>query len=543
VRYLATLRYRTDSLTDANVEFKDEVDLVENESPSKASSISSVVGSKTKLPVGGEKKDKILHFEHNDPDDPYTWKTWKKITILGIVILTVFNSTLGSGLAANIGPDLSKDWNITDEKLLILPTSIYLVGYIVGPLLWGPLSEQIGRRWVMLGAFTVFTIFTMASALAPNYTALVIFRLICGLMAACAITVCGGTCADLFKSPKTRGRAFASFMALTCFGPTGGPIVSGYLTPISWRWSFWVGLILAGATWVPLALCPETYGPVILQKRAARLRAETGDQRIKAPMDLEPSSVREIATVVLTRPLRMLVFEPIVSAVCLYLSVAYAIFFMFFESFPIIYEGIYGFSAGEEGLTFLPIGIGAIFACGIYLTWDAVISKAELQNKEWVRKEEYRRVPLSAIGGPMLVISCFWVGWTARSSVHWIVPILSGLPFGIGFLLLFMGLINYLVDSYKIYAASAVAAAGTCRSIWGAVLPFATQSMYDSLGVAWACSLLGFCSLALAAIPFLFMVYGERLRAKSKFCQYLAQKEAEETERQRLEERGETGEA
>jgi hypothetical protein len=94
-------------------------------------------------------------------------------------------------------------------------------------------------------------------------------------------------------------------------------------------------------------------------------------------MELEGSDIKQIVTVVLTRPLRVLIFEPIVLAACIYLSFAYAVFFMFFESFPIIYEITYGFSAGEEGLTFMAIGIRALFTCGIYLVWDAVVRKSQ----------------------------------------------------------------------------------------------------------------------------------------------------------------------
>jgi hypothetical protein len=83
---------------------------------------------------------------------------------------------------------------------------------------------------------------------------------------------------------------------------------------------------------------------------------------------------------------------------------------------------------------------------------------------------------------------------------------------------------------YKIFAASVMAAASTCRSLWGAVLPFATKSMYDTLGVPWACSLLGFLCLLLAVIPWVFIWKGEKLRARSKFCQYLLQKEKEDEE-------------
>ena len=55
--------------------------------------------------------------------------------------------------------------------------------------------------------------------------------------------------------------------------------------------------------------------------------------------------------------------------------------------------------------------------------------------------EEMRRLPFACLAGPFFMLSLFWVGWTARSSVLWIVPTLAGIPFGIGYLCLFMALL------------------------------------------------------------------------------------------------------
>ncbi|KAK5202026.1 hypothetical protein LTR16_000667 [Cryomyces antarcticus] len=367
----------------------------------------------------------------------------------------------------------------------------------------------------------------MACALAPNFAALIIFRFIVGVSASCPVAVVGGIYADVYKNPVTRGRAMAIFMAATTFGPLMGPIISGFIAPVSWRWTFWVALIVAGVSWVPLLLMPETYAPVVLEGRAQKMRKETGNPNIFAPIELEKKGMKQMITVVLTRPIRMFCFEAIVLFTCLYLSLAYAIFYVFFQSYPIIFVGIYGFNYGEEGLTFLPIGVGATIACGLYLYWDYLLQKAKARDAPWSRSEEYRRLPLACLGGPLFVVSLFWFGWTARADIHWIVPTLAAIPFGIGFLLLFMALLNYLVDAYDVFAASAMAAASCARSLAGAVLPFAARPMYDKLGVAWACSLLGFLSLGMCVIPFAFIRYGDRIRANSKFCQYLAQKRQE----------------
>lgn len=184
---------------------------------------------------------------------------------------------------------------------------------------------------------------------------------------------------------------------------------------------------------------------------------------------------------------------------------------------------------------FIPIGVGAIISAVMYLSWDEILRRAQAAKKPWSQREEMRRLPLACIAGPFFVVSSFWLGWTARASIHWIVPALAGVLFGMGYLCLFMALLNYLVDAYEIFAASAMAASSLTRSSFGAVLPLAAKPMYDTLGIAWATSLLGFFSLALCVIPFVFLRFGSRLREKSEFCQYLAQKKREEEESRRQE--------
>lgn len=447
----------------------------------------------------------------------------KKVVIILVGVLSVINSTLGSALPSNDAGPLAEHFHVTHQLQLVLPNSIYLIGYIFGPLILAPASETIGRQIVMIGTFLGFLIFTFGICWAPNWPAFIIFRLIKGVFASSPISVTGGIFADLTKTAKTRGRSMALFMTATSWGPLVSPIISGYLSPYGWQWPFYAGLIIASASIIPIALLPETYAPVILQRRARKIRKADPTANVWAPIELQETSFKDAMITFLGRPLRMIFREPLVQASCLYLGLVYAVIYMFFEAFILIFPPIYGFSLGEEGLAFLGIGVGSIFACGIYLWWDGFLDKAKAQGKPWSHSEEFRRLPLACIGGPFFTIGLFWIGWAARPSVHWIVPILGGVPLGIGYLLLFMSFINYLVDAYAIFAASALAASSCTRAIFGACLPFATDKMYKTLGIAWACSLLGFVSLAMAAIPFIFIRYGEKLRSRSKFCQELAE--------------------
>ncbi|KAH6997195.1 major facilitator superfamily domain-containing protein [Ilyonectria destructans] len=461
----------------------------------------------------------LINWEPNDPENPYNWSSTKKIVVLGYTSLLVVNSTMGSALPSMAIPEIVKDFGVTSEEQRVLPISVYLIGYVFGPIIWGPLSEHYGRRNLSFITFCFFTIFTMACALASTWPSLLIFRLLTGVFASSPIAIVAGILADVYGEPTSRGRAYAIFMVATTFGPILSPIVSGFTSQtIGWRWTFWIALIFAGSTLALTPFLPETYGPILLANRAKKMRKADPTSRAIAPRDLEETDLNQLFTVVLTRPLRMLFFEPIVTTTCAYLSLIYSIFYMSFQAFPIVFQDVYGLSPGVTGLAYLPIAGGACLNLPVFYIWDTIISRAQARDAAWVKREEYRRLPLACLGGPLFVLSLFWLGWSAKSSVSFVAPMLAGIPFGMGFLLIFMALLNYLTDAYEIFAASANAAASCCRSLFAVVLPLATTHMFRRLGVAGACSLLGGLSALMCFIPFIFIWKGPSIRSRSPFC-------------------------
>jgi MFS family permease len=395
-------------------------------------------------------------------------------------------------------------------------------------MFWAPMSEQWGRFGMSLVPFFVFTLFTMACALAPNFPAFLIFRLLSGISVSAPMVVAAGIFADIFGDPRARGRAMAFFMVATVFGPLIAPIISGYCAEtIGWRWTFWIATIFAGVTLVLLIALPETNGPVLLQRRAERIRKADPKSRVFAPHEIERPDLKTLVTVVLTRPIRMMMSELIVSLSSAYLSLVYGVFYMSFSAYPIIFQGVYKMSPGECGLTYLVIGAGAFLSLPPFYWYDGYLFRKQQANVAWAHQEEYRRLPLACLGGPLYAASLFWLGWSAREDVHWAVPMAAGLFFGMGWMLIFIALLNYLTDAYEVFAASANAAAAVARSLVAVVLPLATTPMFDRLGIARACSLLGGIALLFSCVPFLFIWQGVKIRANSKFCVYLKQRKEE----------------
>lgn len=186
-------------------------------------------------------------------------------------LLVVLNSGVSSSLPSNAVPTIMQDFGRSGNGQKVLPTSIFLIGYCIGPLVWSPLSETIGRRPVLFWSFTVFFLSTLGCALAPDWTSLLIFRVICGTMAAAPQTVVGGVYADLFSDLRSRGQAMALYMSVcitdsslseshanplqaSSFGPIIGPIISGCSVQYGWRWTFRIDLIFSGLTWLGLLL-------------------------------------------------------------------------------------------------------------------------------------------------------------------------------------------------------------------------------------------------------------------------------------------------
>lgn len=105
-----------------------------------------------------------------------------------------------------------------------------------------------------------------------------------------------------------------------------------------------------------------------------------------------------------------------------------------------------------------------------------------------------------------------------RADVHWIVPAASGLCTGFGLMSIFLQALNYLVDAYLMFAASAIAGNTFLRSLCGAGFPLFSLYMFDGMGIQWASTLLGCVAAVLVPIPVIFYIYGHRIRAKSKIA-------------------------
>ncbi|KAF2230587.1 MFS general substrate transporter [Viridothelium virens] len=447
----------------------------------------------------------------NDPENPMNWSTVKKVTAIGNVSLITLLSPLASTMISPATADIMATFHSTDETLGAFVTSVYLLGYAFGPLVIAPLSEIFGRAILYNVCNFIFLIFSIACALSNNLSALIVFRLLAGIGASCPMTLGAGTIADMIPLEK-RGLAMAGYIMGPLVGPTIGPLAGGYLAQAKgWRWIFWLLSILAGFVFVvTLLFVRESYAYVILKQKTERLRRETGNPNLRSALDTGSGS-KVLFETSIVRPIKMLFLSPIVFLISLYAATVYGYLYLMFTTFPRVFEGQYGFASGSVGLTYLGVGIGAFFGLVFCGAISDRLVKSLTKRNGGPPKPEYR-LPVMFVGALLVPVGLFLYGWSADKKVHWVVPIIGTAFLGAGMFIITMAALTYLVDAYTTYAASASAAATVFRSLLGALLPLAGDSMYNSFGLGWGTSLLGFIAVAFIPVPLIFWKFGERIR-------------------------------
>lgn len=447
--------------------------------------------------------------------------------------------TFASSAYASSVPDLERRLAVPSETAF-LGTSLFVLGFAIGPLVWAPLSESLGRRAVFLATYGAFVLLNLAATLAAdNIVAIVACRAAGGMLGASALVNSSSGTADLF-SLRDRGKVNAYFSAAPFLGPVLGPIVGGFLSQGAGGWKG-VGAVitlLTGLVWaVYFLVVPETYAPVLLRLRAARLtmlsnpggRKKNSNHNQATPTVYYQSrldkagggakTTTQLLRVAMVRPFRLLFSETIVLVLSVYMAIIFGAMYLMFAAFPIVFQSPigYAFPPGVGGLAFLGIGAGMIIAL-VYMLFA---------NKQYVRvaqaspggraPPETRLLP-ARLGAVMVPVGLVAFAVTNSPEYHFLIPILGTVPFGFGMVVIFVSLLGYLVDTYTVYAASAIAAATAVRSVFGAVFPLFTRAMFMKLGVHFGAGVPALLAALCLPFPFLFVVYGKQIREKAKFA-------------------------
>ena len=460
--------------------------------------------------------DALVDFD--GPDDPYrplNWSMRKKVITTALYGFTTMGATFASSVYSPAVGVVAADYGVGTEVSL-LGLSLLLAGFGTGPLFWAPLSEVYGRKPAVLIPYFLAAIFSFATGAGKDIQTILITRFFTGFFGSAPVTNTGGVLGDIWPATQ-RATAIVFYAFAVVGGPVLGPIVAGAFiqTNVSWRWTeYLTGILMTVILVLDVLILDESYPPVLLVYKARRLRISTGNWALHAKHEEWDVSLKEMAVKFGIRPFQMLM-TPICFAVALYASFVYGILYANLASFPLVFEGERGWNPLVGALPFLGLLVGIVIGGGANIVNAKFYAKRFHANGNKPVPEA--RLPPMMIGSIFFAGGLFVFGWTSDKGIPWIAPVIGTVLLGFGFFTIFQSALNYLIDTFQRYAASAIAANTFLRSVLALAFPLFINPMYSKLGIPWATSVFAFFGVLLIPIPFVFYTYGSKIRSKGKY--------------------------
>ncbi|KAF8879767.1 major facilitator superfamily domain-containing protein [Gymnopilus junonius] len=479
-------------------------------------------------PFDGEPKVEASQNEidHHDPflvsfhesEMPYklpSIRKWIAVVVISSASLCV---TCASSMAGFTEEGVAREFHVGRE-VAILSISLFIGGLGLGPLIVGPLSEVYGRNMIYRVSYVLFFALNFPVAFAPDIAVYLIFRFITGFCGSAFLSVAGGSVSDLFTD-KNVSTPMALYTISPFVGPVVGPLLSGFINQnLDWRWTYYILIMWALGELLALVLfVPETFMPLLLERKAKRLRRETGDNRYWCPLENEQKHLAKAIAVSCYRPFELTLFDRMAFLLNLWSSMVLGILYLTFQAFPIIFMDVHSFNTQSTGMSFLGIGLGMLLGISTQPYWNRLYRRVGEENNGKVPPET--RLIMGEIGGVLVPFGLFWLAFTTYKGVPWIVPIIASVPFGSGIYFVFTSTFTYLVTAYRPIAASAMASNSAMRSSFAAAFPLFANQMYHRLGTVGATALLAGLMTILAPLPFVFRRMGARLREESRFAHH-----------------------
>ncbi|KAL8840545.1 MAG: hypothetical protein Q9170_001298 [Blastenia crenularia] len=459
-------------------------------------------------------------YTTDDPANPQNWSRLKRGFVALQICLYTFAVYSGSAIYTSSELEVMSVFNI-GPTAAALPLSLYVLAYGIGPLFFSPLSEipVVGRNPIYLATFSLFVIISIPTAVVKSFGGLLVLRFLQGFLGSPCLATGGATMQDMYSLLKFPYAMMFWVSAAYC-GPALGPLLSGFAVPVKgWRWSLWEIVWISAPILLLMFLCtPETFAPNILLRRAARLRKLTGDDHFLAQSEIDQKNLKTSAVITeaLIKPLEITIKDPAIAFVNVYSSIVYAIYYSFFEVFPLVYGPMYGFNIGETGLVFLCVAVACIIGIVAYAAYLHYYLIPDILT-HGLRAQEHRLVPaLACVFGP--VIGLFLFAWTADPDIHWIASVIGITIYAATAFVTFQCIFVYVPLSYPQYAASLFASNDFFRSSLACGSILFARPLFVNLGVGKGVSLLGGLSCLGVVGMWALWWFGAKLRARSKFA-------------------------
>lgn len=232
-------------------------------------------GGRPYPPIAGDPVDYMVLFDGaDDSTNPQNFSSKKKMILIFVIMCTCFTSTFGSSALSEAAVEILEKF-LVGLEVATLCTSLFVLGYASGPVLWGPLSDVYGRKIILISSGFIYLTLNFAVATAENIQTIIICRFFSGFASAAPMVVCAAIIAEV-SNTSNRGNIITLFVMVLLVGPLLAPIVNGFIVKnnsLGWRWCVYlVGILSSGALVLVAFLYPETHNGVILSRKAQVLR-------------------------------------------------------------------------------------------------------------------------------------------------------------------------------------------------------------------------------------------------------------------------------
>ncbi|TLD35857.1 MFS general substrate transporter [Venturia nashicola] len=468
---------------------------------------------------------------------PFLWSESRKNFIIWLSCIATMFTAFTAGAYSPGAEQMTREWNVSNVAFLVGITT-FTTGFGIAPMVLAPFSEINGRRPVFIVSGFLFVVCQLCCAVTQSYGGMLAARFFVGVGGSTFSTMVGGVVSDIYHTAD-RNTPMALFSASALCGTGLGPLVTGFIAQnTSWRWMFWLQLIIDGVLIAVVTVSfKETRGSVLLSRKGKVLNkwyeerekagyfgvqipvggkpGEFTSERIrwKVKSDEERTSLGKMIGISCYRPFHLLFTEPVVFFFSLWVSFSWGILYLTLAAVPLVFRTNHGFNIQQSGAVFSAVFISSVFFAMICIYQEKIAKKyGKLTDAPEAR------LYFSCYQSALMPIGLFLFGWTCSSSIHWIVPTIAIGLATMGIFSIYLAVFNYLADTYHRYASSALAAQSFCRNIMGGIFPLVTTQLYTNLGFGPASSLLGGIGALLTLVPWILMIFGPRIRARSKFA-------------------------
>ncbi|KZL77025.1 efflux pump antibiotic resistance [Colletotrichum tofieldiae] len=453
----------------------------------------------------------VTFTQPHDAENPLDWPTGRKWMVTDVLSATGFNRIMVSTIMAPALTNIAAELHMTSTESA-MALSIYLLATAFGPLFIGPMSEIYGRQVVLHASSIWFLVWNVLCGFATTKGTLIAARFLAGFGASAIYALGGGVLGDIWR-PEQRGRSLGIYLLIPLLGAAVGPIIGGFIAArTTWRWMFWsTSIFQAAMIFVSFFSFPEPYGALILRRRAARLRRETGEARYYTASERLDAgrSTRAVVARALTRPLRLLLFHPIIQVSALLSGFNYGIMYVTLSTFSDLWKGQYGQSVEISGLHYIACSLGELLGSQVGgPMMDHLYKRRQQPTPE-------SRAMLMFFGIVPAWIGALAYGWTAEYRLHWLIVDVGVVAMMFGMQLSSMPMTAYVIDTYGEHTSSAMAATQFVKSLTAFLFPLFAPSMYRAMGYGWANSVMALAGVIISIpLPVFIWKCGARLRAR-----------------------------